>query len=170
MSVFTDKSRFSLQHHDGRIRVWRPRGERLLNCYVLHRHSGPAPGIMVWGGIGFHCRTHLLRIGGTLNSQPYISEMLEPVVLPYNQHACHQPYSNGIMRDHTWNAMFKSSFPIRLNFFLSLLVLPIYHQSKACGPCLHNDWAGIYHPLLHQINCGNMWKSHGMLHPKDTSK
>ncbi|GFV77983.1 uncharacterized protein TNCV_1371 [Trichonephila clavipes] len=33
-----------------------------------------------------------------------------------------------------------SSLPIILNCFLRLLVLPIYHQSKTCGPCLHNDW------------------------------
>ncbi|KFM63657.1 Transposable element Tc3 transposase, partial [Stegodyphus mimosarum] len=29
--VFTDESRFCLQHHDGRIRVWRHRRERMLN-------------------------------------------------------------------------------------------------------------------------------------------
>ncbi|GFS97873.1 transposable element Tcb1 transposase [Trichonephila clavipes] len=83
--VFTRKSRISLQHHDGRIRVWRHRGERMLNSCVLHRHIGPAPGIMVWGGIGYHSRTPLVRIAGTLNSQRYISEVLEPVVLPYLQ-------------------------------------------------------------------------------------
>ncbi|GFT58604.1 transposable element Tcb1 transposase [Trichonephila clavipes] len=44
--VFTDKSRICLQHHDGRIRVWRRRGERMLNSCVMHRHTGPAPGIM----------------------------------------------------------------------------------------------------------------------------
>ncbi|GFX43102.1 transposable element Tcb1 transposase [Trichonephila clavipes] len=52
---------------------------------VMHRHTGPPPGIMVWGGIGYHSRTPLVRITGTLNSQRYISEMLEPVVLPYLQ-------------------------------------------------------------------------------------
>ncbi|GFX52442.1 transposable element Tcb1 transposase [Trichonephila clavipes] len=57
--VFTDKSRICLQHHDGRIRVW--------------------------GGIGYLSRTPLVRIAGTLNSQRYISEVLEPVVLPYLQ-------------------------------------------------------------------------------------
>ncbi|GFY07787.1 transposable element Tcb1 transposase [Trichonephila clavipes] len=51
----------------------------------MHRHTGPAPGIMVWGGIGYHSRTSLVRIAGTLNSQRYISEVLEPVVLPYLQ-------------------------------------------------------------------------------------
>ncbi|GFV01086.1 transposable element Tcb1 transposase [Trichonephila clavipes] len=51
----------------------------------MHRHTGPAPGIMVWGGIGYHSRTPIVRIAGTLNSQRYISEVLEPVVLPYLQ-------------------------------------------------------------------------------------
>ncbi|UYV70033.1 hypothetical protein LAZ67_7001542 [Cordylochernes scorpioides] len=52
---------------------------------VMHRHTGPAPGIMVWGSIGYLSRTPLVRIAGTLNSQRYISEVLEPVVLPYLQ-------------------------------------------------------------------------------------
>ncbi|GFT78986.1 transposable element Tcb1 transposase [Trichonephila clavipes] len=80
--VFTDESRVCLQHHDGRIRVWRHRGERMLNSCVMHR---PTPGIMVWGGIGYQSRTPLVRIAGTLNSQHYISEVLEPDVLPYLQ-------------------------------------------------------------------------------------
>ncbi|GFX54054.1 transposable element Tcb1 transposase [Trichonephila clavipes] len=44
--VFIDESRICLQHHDGRIRVWRHRGERMLNSCVMHHHTGPAPGIM----------------------------------------------------------------------------------------------------------------------------
>ncbi|GFX74637.1 transposable element Tcb1 transposase [Trichonephila clavipes] len=40
---------------------------------------------MVWGGIGYHSRTPLVRIAGTLNSQRHISEVLEPVILPYLQ-------------------------------------------------------------------------------------
>ncbi|GFV23058.1 transposable element Tcb1 transposase [Trichonephila clavipes] len=83
--VFTDESRICLQHHDDRIRVWRHRGERILNSCVMHRHTSSAPSILVWGGIGYHSRTPLVRIVGTLNSQRYISEVLEPVVLPYLQ-------------------------------------------------------------------------------------
>ncbi|GFT72705.1 transposable element Tcb1 transposase [Trichonephila clavipes] len=45
--VFTDESRICLQHHDGRIRVWRHRGEGRRNSCVMHRHTGPAPGIMI---------------------------------------------------------------------------------------------------------------------------
>ncbi|GFU06814.1 transposable element Tcb1 transposase [Trichonephila clavipes] len=83
--VFTDESRICLKHHDGRIRVWRHRGERMLNSCVMHRHTGPATGIMVWGSIVYHSRTPLVRIAGTLNSQCYISKVSEPVVLPYLQ-------------------------------------------------------------------------------------
>ncbi|GFV26589.1 transposable element Tcb1 transposase [Trichonephila clavipes] len=79
--VFTNESRICLQHHDGRIRVWRHRGERILTSCVMHRHTGPAPDIMVWGGIEYHSRFSLVRIAGTLNSQRYISEMLEPAGL-----------------------------------------------------------------------------------------
>ncbi|GFX23791.1 transposable element Tcb1 transposase [Trichonephila clavipes] len=57
----------------------------MLGSCILHRHTGPAPRIMVRGGIGYHSRTPLVRIAGTLNSQRYISEVLEPVVLPYLQ-------------------------------------------------------------------------------------
>ncbi|GFU44887.1 transposable element Tcb1 transposase [Trichonephila clavipes] len=80
--VFTDESRICLQHHDGRIRVWRHCRERILNSCVMH-HTGAASGSMVRGGIGYHSRTPLVHIVGTLNTQYYTSKMLEPVILPY---------------------------------------------------------------------------------------
>ncbi|GFU79321.1 transposable element Tcb1 transposase [Trichonephila clavipes] len=45
--VFTNQSRICLQHHYGRIRVWRHRGEMMLNRCVIHHHTCPALGIMV---------------------------------------------------------------------------------------------------------------------------
>ncbi|GFV66255.1 transposable element Tcb1 transposase [Trichonephila clavipes] len=45
--VFTDEPRICLQHHDGRIRVWRHLGEKMLNRCVMHRHTGPVPDIIV---------------------------------------------------------------------------------------------------------------------------
>ncbi|UYV78497.1 hypothetical protein LAZ67_16001774 [Cordylochernes scorpioides] len=83
--VFTDESRFCLQHHDDRTLVWRHRGERKQSNCVMHCLTGPAPGIMVWGGIGYHSRNPLVHITGILNNQRYISEVLEPIVLPYLQ-------------------------------------------------------------------------------------
>ncbi|GFX01010.1 transposable element Tcb1 transposase [Trichonephila clavipes] len=57
----------------------------MLNSCVMHRHTGSAAGIMLWGGIGYHSRTPLVSIARTLNSQRHISEALEPVVLSYLQ-------------------------------------------------------------------------------------
>ncbi|GFW16926.1 transposable element Tcb1 transposase [Trichonephila clavipes] len=45
--VFTDESHICLQHRDGRIRVWRQRGETMLNSCVRHRHTGPELSIMI---------------------------------------------------------------------------------------------------------------------------
>ncbi|GFW08953.1 nuclear distribution protein nudE homolog 1-A [Trichonephila clavipes] len=63
--VFTDESRICLQHHDGQIRVWRHRGERMLNSCIMHRHTGPAPGIMGLATAIFqqdNVRPHVARI------------------------------------------------------------------------------------------------------------
>ncbi|GFU41303.1 transposable element Tcb1 transposase [Trichonephila clavipes] len=68
--VFPDESRICLQHHDGRIQVWRHRRERMLNSCVMHHPTGPAPDIMVSSGSGYHSRTPLVRIADTLNT-PY---------------------------------------------------------------------------------------------------
>ncbi|GFX20049.1 transposable element Tcb1 transposase [Trichonephila clavipes] len=126
--VFTDKSRICLQHHDGRIRVWRHRGERMLNSCVMRHHTGPALGIIVWGGIGYHSHTPLVCTAGTLNSQCYISKVLEPVVLSYLQDLATANF-NRIMCEHTWHALSKGSssntrlncFPGRLNSWPSLI-------------------------------------------------
>ncbi|GFV06087.1 transposable element Tcb1 transposase [Trichonephila clavipes] len=83
--VFTDESHICLQHHNVQIRVWRHREERMLISCVMYHDTGPAPGIILWGSIGYNPRTPLVRIAGTLNSHRYISEVLEPVVLPYLQ-------------------------------------------------------------------------------------
>ncbi|GFY07759.1 transposable element Tcb1 transposase [Trichonephila clavipes] len=57
----------------------------MLNSCVMHCHTGTAPDIMAWGGIGYHSRTPLVRIASTLNRQRHIFEVLEPVVLSYLQ-------------------------------------------------------------------------------------
>ncbi|GFX21375.1 transposable element Tcb1 transposase [Trichonephila clavipes] len=45
--VFTNESSICLQHHEGWIRVWRHHGEGMLNSCLMHRHTGPTPGIMI---------------------------------------------------------------------------------------------------------------------------
>ncbi|GFV73320.1 transposable element Tcb1 transposase [Trichonephila clavipes] len=114
--VFIDESRICLQHHDGQIRVWRHRGARMLNSCVMHRHTGPVPGIMVWGGIVYHSPTPLVRMAGTLNSQRYISVVLEPVVLPYLQGLAIAIFQQDNARPHVARFLSKGSSSItRLN-------------------------------------------------------
>ncbi|GFV20545.1 transposable element Tcb1 transposase [Trichonephila clavipes] len=83
--VFSDKSRFNLWHHDGRIRVRLYAGERRIPECIIERHSGRTPGVMVWGAIAYHGRSQLLRIVGNLNSTRYINEVLQPQVIPFLQ-------------------------------------------------------------------------------------
>ncbi|GFV24583.1 transposable element Tcb2 transposase [Trichonephila clavipes] len=44
--VFSDESRFNLSSDDNRVRVWRPRGERLNSAFALQRHTAPTAGVI----------------------------------------------------------------------------------------------------------------------------
>ncbi|GFV64528.1 transposable element Tcb1 transposase [Trichonephila clavipes] len=135
--VFTDESRICLQHHDGRMRVWRHRGERMLNSCVMHRHTGPAPSIiMVWGGIGYYSLTPLVRIAGTLNSQRYISEMLEPVVLPYFQGLAIAIFQQDNARRHAARIVHR----FFVNYQIELLPWPA--RSSDLSP-IENMWSMV---------------------------
>ncbi|GFV57107.1 transposable element Tcb1 transposase [Trichonephila clavipes] len=79
---FLNKSRFCLQHQDGRIRVWWHHVERTLAACICHHHAGSSPGMMVWGAIGYMSRLPLVRNDGTLNSDRYISGVLFFVLDP----------------------------------------------------------------------------------------
>ncbi|GFW75851.1 fibulin-1 [Trichonephila clavipes] len=168
--VFTDESRICLQHHDGWIRVWRHRGERMLNSCVMHRHTGPAPGIMVWGGIGYHFRTPLVRIAGTLNSQRYISEVLEPVVLPYHQGLATAIFQRDNAQPHAAR--------IVQRFFVNhqIELLPWLARSPDLSP-IENMWSMVAQRLSqitpqlpYRINFGNVWKLLSLLYTKNTSE
>ncbi|GFV53033.1 transposable element Tc1 transposase [Trichonephila clavipes] len=83
--IFSDESRFNLWDHDVPIRVRRYAGERCLPECIIERHSAKTPGVMVWGVIPHHGRSHLLRIEGNLNSNWYAREVLQPEVVSFLQ-------------------------------------------------------------------------------------
>ncbi|GFT73426.1 transposable element Tc3 transposase [Trichonephila clavipes] len=56
----------------------------MLNSRVMHCHTGPAPGILVWGGIGYHSRTPPVRIAVLKTARAKSQFVGEPVVLPYH--------------------------------------------------------------------------------------
>ena len=47
--IFSDESRFSVSHADGRIRVYQRRNERYAQCCVKERDSFGGGSVMVWG-------------------------------------------------------------------------------------------------------------------------
>jgi len=85
--LFSDESRFCVSVADGRLRVWRRRGERYARCCITEHNRFGGPSVMVWGGISGDGRTELVVINGNLNADRYINEVLTPHVIPYmNDH------------------------------------------------------------------------------------
>ncbi|KAK7116312.1 hypothetical protein V1264_002016 [Littorina saxatilis] len=80
--LFTDESRYCLEPADGRIRVWRRRGERFAEGAVLERQRFGGGSVMVWGGISTRLRTPLYHVVGNLTGVRYQNEILQPLVVP----------------------------------------------------------------------------------------
>ncbi|GFT35073.1 transposable element Tcb1 transposase [Trichonephila clavipes] len=66
----------------------------------LYRYTNLGPGIMVWGWYWISLSSPLVRIAGTLNSQRYISKVLEPVVRPYIQRLRSAIFQQDNVRPH----------------------------------------------------------------------
>ncbi|GFV19072.1 transposable element Tcb1 transposase [Trichonephila clavipes] len=52
----------------------------MLNSCVMHRHTGPAPGIMMWGGIGYHSHTPLGLATAVFeqdNARPHVARIAQ---------------------------------------------------------------------------------------------
>lgn len=60
--VFTDESRFKKIGNDGRVMVWRKRGERFIDRNVADRVQGGGGSVHIWGAIwvGGRSRLHVL--------------------------------------------------------------------------------------------------------------
>jgi hypothetical protein len=82
--LFTDESRFCIDHNDGRIRVWRRPGERYIDSTVQEIVAFGGGSIMVWGGITLTGRTELVVLrGGSLTAVRYLRDIVEPHVIPF---------------------------------------------------------------------------------------
>jgi hypothetical protein len=82
--LFTDESRFCLDHNDGRIRVWKCPGERYIDSTVQEIVAFGGGSIMVWGGITSTGRTELVVLrGGSLTAVRYLRDIVESHVVPF---------------------------------------------------------------------------------------
>ena len=80
---FSDESRFNVKFNDGRIRVYRRKGERYCDVNVMPYNRYGGGSIMVWAGVTLHRRTQLYILNGNLNAARYINEILRPIALPF---------------------------------------------------------------------------------------
>ncbi|PRD28206.1 UNVERIFIED_CONTAM: Transposable element Tcb1 transposase [Trichonephila clavipes] len=165
--VFTDESRICLQHHHGRIRVWRHRGKRMLNSCVMHHHTGLARGIMAWDCIGYPSRIPLVHIAGTLNSQRNISEVLEPVVLPYIQGLATAIFQQDNARLHMTRIVRR----FFVNHQIELLPWPARSPDLSL---IENMWSMVAQRLTHitppAATPDQLWQLLGLLYPKNSFK
>lgn len=100
--LFTDESRFTLSHADGRVRVYRRKNERFADCCVVERDRFGGGSVMVWGGIMGNRKTELVAIQGNLNAQRYIAEVLTPHALPFiRRHGPGVTFQQDNARPHT---------------------------------------------------------------------
>lgn len=65
--VFSDESCYNLDYkmdvYSSDLHRWTPSPGCLIQCDIRR-----IPSVMIWGAIGYHTRSHLLQIPGTLNS------------------------------------------------------------------------------------------------------
>ena len=81
--LFSDESRFSLDHSDGRIMVYHRVGELYQDACIRQRRAFGGGSVMVWGCISAHGRTLLVIINGNLNAHCYLEEVVRPHVLSF---------------------------------------------------------------------------------------
>ena len=80
-----------MQNCDGRYRVYRERGQRFTENYVLKRNRGGGGSVHVWAGITQFNKTNLVILNGNVNARRYIDNVLRPVALPF----LHQNHRRG---------------------------------------------------------------------------
>ena len=100
--IFSDESRFRLMHADGRIRVYRRRGERYADACVNQVDGHNRGSVMIWGGICGRQKTRLLVINDNLTAQRYRDRVLAREVVPFvNQNGPGLTIQQDNARPHT---------------------------------------------------------------------
>ena len=80
--IFSDESRFSLYHSDGRVRVRRRQGERLIDACVQPNAGNRGPSIIVWDAIHHGAGGELVVVDRTMKLHRYI-QILRNQMLPW---------------------------------------------------------------------------------------
>ncbi len=77
--VWSDESRFLLQHSDGRVRIWHKEYESMDPSGLVSMVQAAGGGVMVWGIFSWHTLGPLLPIEHRLNATAYLSIVADHV-------------------------------------------------------------------------------------------
>lgn len=90
--LFTDESRYCVSTVDGRIRVWRRRGERYADACFLENNAWGGPSLILWGGIGLNQVVGPVFFqdigpgpGNGITAQRFIDQVVRPHIVPFFQ-------------------------------------------------------------------------------------
>ena len=81
--LWSDECDFQLLKRNGGVRVWRQTGERYQQDCVVPKFASGRISVTVWGCVSDECKLDLVDIGGDLNAQRYVDEILGPHVEPH---------------------------------------------------------------------------------------
>ena len=90
-----------MQRVDGRIRVWRRRGERHSQNCIVERDRGRGGSVCVWGAIGIGVKTDMVHFNGYVNAQVYMDNALNDQVVPLFQARQNLIFMHDNARPHT---------------------------------------------------------------------
>ena len=76
---------FNVSHNNGRIQVFRRRGERFADNCLIERDRFGGGSVMIWSGIMGRTKTNLIVVQGNLNAHGYINQILQPDAVPFIQ-------------------------------------------------------------------------------------
>nr|KAG5695720.1 hypothetical protein BaRGS_004465 [Batillaria attramentaria] len=109
--LFSDESRFCIEHADGRVRVWRRRGDRYADNCVVENNAWGGPSLMLWGAIGLNQVLGPVIFqglgpgrGNGITAQRYMDQVLHPHVLPFFKAHGNWVFQHDNARPHTARA------------------------------------------------------------------
>nr|KAG5688132.1 hypothetical protein BaRGS_010473 [Batillaria attramentaria] len=109
--LFSNESRFCVDHADGRVRVWRRRGDRYADNCVVENNAWGGPSLMLWGAIGHNQVLGPIIFqglgpgrGNGITAQRYMDQVLHPHVLPFFQAHGNWVFQHDNARPHTARA------------------------------------------------------------------
>ncbi|GFX89909.1 transposable element Tcb1 transposase [Trichonephila clavipes] len=96
--IFSNESRFNLSNDDYRVRVWRPRGERLNPSFALHQHTTSIASVMVWGVIVYNTRCHFSTSQCSASHGKGVTRLSPSLTCPIPRFISNQAYPSSLLK------------------------------------------------------------------------